>query len=386
MLTTAKLAASTAVLAALLACFATAASASLITAKYPDSAELSGNSVYWTLTTRNGVSSIRLTDFVAGNTSTIYSSPTAREFIGPTRAGGGRMAFSTAIFGNTRIASSVRTAGLDGSAIAPFQSGVFDGANDCGVEHMLLDVAPIGEIFIATLTRSRTGVQCGGASVGDVVTITGHSTSGATRTVYSQAGPIHKRKLLGSIILGGRVVGNNLAFGEPRAAHVIDLDTGVAARYPAVLSGSTLDIANVHADGRLVMSESALKRKRKRFRTRNGKLKTKTTYSARSRITLFERKLDPASGRKLFASNSKLGVARFCGDRILRATGGYDAPDLPYTNRVSEVDATGAVKREIVPSLTFAIDAMMDCDATNVLLRGVDFTKRRVGLDVSPLG
>lgn len=365
------------------------AEARTITTKEVMSAALEGNNVYYSTISRAGIMSLSRIDVGTGAAGVIYTAPNARTLINRIAGGGGRVAIGTISFGKTRVTTSVKTAAPDGTGLADLTTAQIDLENDCGQVSTLLDVASNGEVFVGNVARNRTGVACASGSEGDATSAQGNAISGAQRTVFASSGPINDRQLIQTVITGGDVNGDNLLLGTLRQAHAIDLPSGARATYPASLKGSVITSGSIHADGRVLLNELKAKEKRKRLKNKKGskKKRYRKYVVGQSSIAMYERKLDPTSGRQIFSSTRSAAVARFCGDRILRGSGPLQALGLLLFN-ISETDGLGRVLRGITPGPQFFSDSLYACDASNALIGGFDASTRKPkpALDLTPLG
>lgn len=333
-------------------------------------ADMLGANVYWVEVARSGRTVLKRFDGASNAVTTVYSSPNARNAIIDVAAGGSRVAVTMLTLGRTRIASTIKTFGADGSPGPDIAYGFIDGPADCGTLHNLLDVAADGEVFVSSIDRARTRVTCGDAANGDTVTITGYGS--ATRNVFQTTGPINNKSLFKNAITGGEVNGASLAAVSLRGAVGVNLTSGATASYPTTMPGGVVAGVSVDGGGRVVVDEVLLKRKKYRKRVR-GKLKTKYRYSGRSVVTMYDTPLSAAGGRRIFDSKRKAASARFCGSRVLRSTAPFDRDAIDTVAgsvglALEEINDAGAVVRSLFPTDDLAVNFLHSCDSGNALV------------------
>ncbi len=329
-----------------------------------------GANVYWVELRNSGKTVLKRFDGASNAVSVVYTSPNARNLIVDVAAGGSNVAITLLTLGRTRVSTTIKTFGADGSPGPDVAYGFIDGLADCGTLHNLLDVAADGEVFVSSIDRSRTRVTCGDATNADTVTVTGYGA--ATRNVFQTSGPINNNSLFKNAITGGEVNGASLAAVSLRGAVGVNLTSGATASYPTTMPGGVVAGVSVDGGGRVLTDEVLLKRKKYRKRVR-GKLRTRYRYSGRSVVTIYDTPLSAAGGRRIFDSKRKAGSARFCGSRVLRSTAPFDRDAVDTVAgsvglALDEIDGAGAVVRSLFPASDPAVNFLHACDSSNALV------------------
>jgi hypothetical protein len=365
------------------------ASAVKITNDAASAADIDGNFVYWVVVDRKGRPyAIKRMDLTTSITSVIFRSNDRNSGIGRLRAGGGRLAFQLASFGRTRIVDTIKVANSDGSGMSDLMTTGFDAANDCGEVTAPIDVSATGEVFVGRFALNRTKLTCGDTTNGYQADVIGTKPDGATRTVYTASGTSTGRAALRAVFVDGQVAGENLVVGNSRSVQIIDLAGGSAATYAGTLPGGGISHLSTDEAGRVLVSEERIKTRRKRVRTgKRKRLRTITTYSGSSRLTLFPTRGDSTSAVKLFDSKRKVVHGNFCGSRIVRSTGPFDPGPLggAFLINHDEINNSGGAIKPIAPEAMLLSDYFFACDATHTLIDGFDRRGRPL-IEWVPLG
>lgn len=372
-----------------LAVAAAPASAVRITNDAASVADIDGNVVYWVVVDRRGRPyAIKRMDLTTLVTTELFRSNDRNTAIGRLRSGGGRLAFQIATFGRTRIVETIKVSNADGSGISDLMTIGFDAANDCGEVAAPIDVSTTGEVFVGRFALNRTKLTCGDTTNGYQADVIGIKPDGTSRTVYNVTGASTGREADRAVFVDGQVAGENLVVGNHRSVQIIDLISGSAATYAATLPGGGISHLSTDDTGRVLVSEERIKTRRKRVRTgKRKRLKTITTYSGSSRLTLFPTRGDSASTVRLYNSRRRVVQGNFCGSRIVRSTGPFDPGPFggDFLLEHDEINAGGGVIKPIEPEAMFLSDFFFACDATRALIDGFDRRGRPL-LEWVPLG